>query len=129
MARGATRGAIPDSCLDQWLPVLVLSATFQGVRSAPTDTVGDATDGCRSMRNNARRLGPRCRFLMRFWEAAPAGARFTTSTTHHPLSTASAQTPHGEPEQRSQPTSGGESERYGYILSASLLSGLCTLPI
>ena len=32
-------------------PVLALSATFQGVRSAPTDTVGDAADGRRSMRN------------------------------------------------------------------------------
>ena len=34
-------------------PVLALSATFQGVRSAPTDTVGDAADGRRSMQKTS----------------------------------------------------------------------------
>ena len=48
MARGA-EGASLTVAYTKGLPVLALSATFQGVRSALTDTVGDAADGRRSI--------------------------------------------------------------------------------
>ena len=57
---------------------------MEGVRSAPTDTVGDATDGRhRSMRNASfGTMGPRtCRFIMRFFAVAAARTHH-----HHPLS-------------------------------------------
>ena len=48
MARGA-EGPSLLVVYTKGSPVLALSATFQGVRSAPTDTVGDAADGRQSM--------------------------------------------------------------------------------
>ena len=74
MARGA-EGASLTVTYTNGLPVLALSATFQGVRTAPTDTVGDAADGrrTRSMRNAScmhQRRVPHAVFL-RWAHSAP----------------------------------------------------------
>ena len=75
MARGA-EGASLTVVYTNGSPVLALSATFQGVRSAPTGTVGDAANGRRSMQKTSPGTHRR----------VPHAVFCDGRTQHHPLS-------------------------------------------
>ena len=107
MDRGA-EGASLTVSQTNGSPVLALSATLQGVRSAPTDTVGDAADGRRSMRNAS--FGTAL--------SVPHAVFRANRTQHHPLSAISAKNCLGNA------YSGPKRRR---VVEVKVLSRLCTV--